>query len=319
MARLIRTLATDSDGDVTATIEIGGVGSDSRKQAVDRYFMETPSPREEIIAERLLWVAAVFGALAIVMLVLGMPILAACAGVISGIMLLQGIEQRLSYQRRFAKAEPKPSDEQMDDLLRADIRRAADRALQRLGLTRDELELRSYDVDPLAERGGKRLADQGRGPITVFGPANETRAMNGRDRKWRFSRYEIMVICPTGHHLGIYGCVLELATGRRRNEETREYHYEDVVAVGTITRASGDIDILVRGEKHGFAILGRTLVRTFEVVVSSGDRSSIVVGIKDDDADDREYVELQESGIDRVIEAVRRMLREKKGGIAPSV
>jgi hypothetical protein len=60
------------------------------------------------------------------------------------------------------------------------------------------------------------------------------------------------------------------------------------------------------------------MYRTFEVIVSSGDRSSIVVGIKDEDEDAGPF-RLQESGIDSVIHAVRRMLREKKGGAVSAI
>jgi hypothetical protein len=58
--------------------------------------------------------------------------------------------------------------------------------------------------------------------------------------------------------------------------------------------------------------LHRTMTREFEFVVSSGDRSTIVVGIRDDERLDHQLV-LQESGIDHVTAAVRRMLRAKKG------
>jgi hypothetical protein len=303
------------------TVDIGGVGSDSRKDAVRRYFKETPDSTEEKRAIRMMQLAGVGALFATALLVVGVPAGAAATGLVTLALLLQGLEQRASYRRRFAAAEPKPTDAQMDALLREDLRRASDRALVRLGLTRDELELRSQDVDPLAPDGRRRLADQGRGAIAVFGPRLHGQGRIGIDRRWRFPNYEIMVICPTGHHLGIYECVLDLATGRRRDEETHEYHYADVVAVRTTTAAMPDVsvDVLDSAARHHIS-LGRTLNRKFQIIVSSGDRSSIIVGIKDDDEEQTgEVVRLQESGIELVIEAVRRMLREKKGGVAPSV
>jgi hypothetical protein len=69
---------------------------------------------------------------------------------------------------------------------------------------------------------------------------------------------------------------------------------------------------------HHRVSFGGTLHREFQIIVSSGDRSSIIVGIKDED-EPGETVLLQESGIEAVTEAVRRMLRVKKGGVAPSV
>jgi len=315
--------AERSDG--VMTVEIGGVGSDSRKTAVKKYFTPAPDPRDEVRAERLLRLSAAAGLVSLASVAGGLWfgglwfVVGAVGLVAAGLVAAQGVQQKAAYRRQWDRAEPKPSDSQMDMLLRDDISRAANRAMQRLGLTRDELELHSRDVDPLALEGKPRLAEQGRGPITVFGPADGAFAADGIDRKLRFTAYRIMAICPTGHHLGIYECVLDMKSGRRRNEETHEYHYTDVVAVATMTRDSGEVGIRIEdlaGVRS--ANFGRTLLRTFEVIVSSGDRSSIVVGIRDED-EDGDTFRLQESGIDSVIEAVRRMLREKKGGAVSSM
>lgn len=301
------------------TVPIGGVGSKSRKEAVRKYFRKTPDSSEERNAIRIMILAGAAAVAAVVVLMNGPWFVGVAVGLLALVALSQGLMQRANYRRRYAAAEPKPTDAQMDQLLREDIRRAASRALQRLGLTLDELELRSRDVDPLAVGRHQRLADQGRGPIAVFGPTAQARGRIGIDRKWRFTSYDIMVICPTGHHLGIYECVLNLDSGRRREEETNEYHYADVVAVRTTTTATPEVAINVLDPTaHHQIMLGGTLHREFQIIVSSGDRSSIIVGIKDDD-EPGEAVLLQESGIEAVIEAVRRMLRVKKGGVVPSL
>lgn len=298
-------------------VPIGGIGSKSRKDAVRKYFKKTPDSSEERNAIRILILGGTAAIAAVVVLVTGSWFVGAAVGLLALLALSQGLMQRANYLRRYAAAEPKPTDAQMDRLLREDIRRAAVRALQRLGLTLDELELRSRDVDPLALGGRQRLADQGRGPIAVFGPTAHAQGRIGIDRKWRFARYDIMVICPAGHNLGIYECVLDLASGRRRDEETNEYHYADVVAVRTTTTGTPEvtIDVLDPSAQHHIS-LGGTLHREFQIIVSSGDRSSIIVGIKDED-EPGDIVLLQESGIESVIEAVRRMLRAKKGGVVP--
>jgi hypothetical protein len=304
---------------MTVTVPIGGVDSKSRKEAVRKYFRKTPDSSEERNAIRLMILGAAVAIAAVVILMIGPQLVGIAIGLLALVALSQGLMQRANYLRKYAAAEPKPSDSQMDQLLRDDIRRAAGRALKRLGLTLDELELRSHDVDPLAVGGHQRLADQGRGPIAVFGPTAQAQGRIGIDRKWRFTRYDIMVICPTGHHLGIYECVLDLASGRRRDEETNEYHYADVVAVRTTTTATPEVAINVLDPSaHRRISLGGALHREFQIIVSSGDRSSIIVGIKDDD-EPGEVVLLQESGIESVIEAVRRMLRAKKGGVVPTM
>ncbi|GAA0928353.1 hypothetical protein [Pseudonocardia zijingensis] len=245
------------------------------------------------------------------------------AGVVIGGVALgfvgQGLRLLSVYRRRVEAAEPKPTDAHMDALLGDDIRDTADRALLALGITLDELALRSRDVDPLTKGGHRRLADQGRGPIPVFGPTPFTLGRIGHDGKWRFARYRIMVICPTGHNLGIYTCDLDSTTGHRLHERTDEYHYDDVVAVRTTTTTTPDIAIRVLdATAQNRVALGSPLHRQFQIIVSSGDRGSIIVGIEDEH-ESGQTVPLQESGIEAVIEAVRRILRVKKGGIAPSL
>ena len=58
---------------------------------------------------------------------------------------------------------------------------------------------------------------------------------------------------------------------------------------------------------------GATSVQELQIVVSSGDRSKVVVGIWEDDNPDRQ-ASLPDLGITPVIDSVRRVLRDKKGG-----
>jgi hypothetical protein len=285
---------------------------------VRKYFERTPPPAHKRNAVLVLSLACIGVMSAAGMLVTHHSSLALGTALLTLVPLAQGVRLMATYRHQYAAAEPKPTDALMDELLSADLRRAADRALQRLGITLDELELRSRDVDPLARGGSRRLADQGRGAIAVFGPTPHAVGRIGLDRKWRFATYRIMVICPTGHHLGIYQCDLDLATGRRYRERTDEYHYDDVVAIRTTTTAAPDltIGVLDASALHRMWLRG-TLYRQLQIIVSSGDRSSIIVGITDED-ERGNNIPLQESGIDAVIEAVRRTLRTKKGGIVPS-
>lgn len=296
------------------TSPLGPPGSRRRKEAVRRYFRTSPDPAEE---SRALWIqraglAAMLLAVAVGLLVsFLLAVLAASLGVV---LLLHGRSLLADFRQRWNKAEPKPRDADMDTTLREDLHDAAERAMKRLELTRDELELRSDDIDV---NGEDRLADQGSGPLVVFGPASGSRGRPGADRVWRFTSYDLMVICPTGHHLAIYECRLTFDLGRRSEEDTAEYHYADVVAVSTTTRPTSDL--LITQIDVGFAAvpLSRTMTRTFEIVVSSGDRSAIAVSMHNDDQPGN-ALHLQESGIDRVIRAVRHTLRTKKGGIPPT-
>jgi hypothetical protein len=126
----------------------------------------------------------------------------------------------------------------------------------------------------------------------------------------------IIMICLTGYHLAIYRCVIDFLTGGLRAVETQEHHYSDVVAVSTSTTAARDLvlDILsvIDEEQVRFAT---TIPREFQIVVSSGDRSKVVVGISDEQ-NPEQAATLQDSGIYQVIDVVRKLLRDKKGGTA---
>jgi hypothetical protein len=298
---------------------LGPRGSDARKTAVRKYFRRTPHPREAARARQFILGAGAAAVLGVSLLLVGVPALAVMAAGVALVTLVQGLQQLAAYRRGYAAAEPKPTDEEMDRTLDEDLTSVAGRAMQRLGLTDDQLELHSADATPLARYGAgrRRLAEQGRGPLVVFGPAARARGCSGADRVWRFTAYDVMVICPTGHQLAIYECVLDFASGWRKNEETHEYHYADVVAVSTATRPTGELAFEPVGPSAYSGAFGGTMTREFQIIVSSGDRSAIAVSIYDDDRPDRRIV-LQESGIDRVAAVVRDLLRAKRARVAPA-
>lgn len=88
------------------------------------------------------------------------------------------------------------------------------------------------------------------------------------------------------------------------------------MAVSTRTAPDQEVESLDlrEGKPIHFA---KAVFREFQVVVSSGDRGTIVVGIQNEERPE-EQSKLQPSGIDEVISSVRRMLKEKKGGAVGS-
>jgi len=206
----------------------------------------------------------------------------------------------------------------MDRLLLEDLLKIERAAMTQLDLTPEDLQLESSGADPFADLAhGSTANDQGgRRPLVVFGPAINSGFAIGEDDVWRCKRYEVMVICPTSYHLAIYRCGLDFLTGGMQSVETHEYHYTDVVAVSTNTRPAPDLVLeilaVIDGDQVRFA---STLLKEFQIVVSSGDRSKVVVGISDEENPDNSAT-LQDSGINRVIDTVRKVLRDKKGGTA---
>ncbi|MFL5862008.1 MAG: hypothetical protein ACJ780_14725, partial [Solirubrobacteraceae bacterium] len=162
------------------------------------------------------------------------------------IILLKGGELKWRYDRTLRAAEPKPTDSGMDELLRSDLAAVRDRALDRLGVMTEDLEI-DDPHDPLGgvvapESPGdltpaSGLDSRDRQPLVVHGPWDATHTVIANDGRWRFGKYQVMVICPTRHHLAIYVCLLNFLTGGLEGEWTQEYHYVDVVAVGTTTDA----------------------------------------------------------------------------------
>jgi hypothetical protein len=291
--------------------------AEQRKKRLEKYFRKTPDPGENSLALTLLCGSALSAFIALIIFASGgsgLWVIFLAAAAYSG---YKGYEKKSDYDRRYKASEPKPSDEEMDRQLAADLTDIERRAMRQLGLTNDELELVSEQWDPIAnlERGNPLIDSTSRRPSLVFGPLVSSHAAVGTDGVWRFSAYEVMVICPTGYHLAMYRCGIDFLTGGLRQEETQEYHYSDVVAVSTITSPGTELSAEPTDLKYDHEIkFAKTVLREFQIVVSSGDRSKIVVGIMDEDQPDRQ-APLQESGIGQVISSVRRMLREKKGGV----
>lgn len=297
-----------------------------RQQRVEKYFRKTPDPQQRTRAILLISASAFGGLLAIITLGQGGGFFGFFLLAAGGYGGYKGFQKKADYDRRYAAAEPKPSDEEMDDLLKkVDLPNLRNHAMKRLDLTRSDLVV-PQDEDPLANLDDvNNSIDRQRDPWVVCGPeyrgfslGPKVRAFStvGRDGVCRFTSYDVMAICPTGYHLAVYQCTIDFLTGNRRNEETHEYHYADVVSVATKTKSDDNefsfqpLD-LRGGKRYHFE---KALFRDFEIVVSSGDRSRIVVGIQDEKQPE-EQVELQSSGIEDVIRSVRQMLKQKKGGV----
>ncbi|MCW0216133.1 MAG: hypothetical protein OJJ54_22515 [Pseudonocardia sp.] len=296
---------------------LGPPGSRQRRDSVRRYFRATPNPREAIKARRSQFWGMGFVVFAVALL-LTTPWIFAVFAAVAGIgLMVHGWDLMRAYLKAYARAEPKPHHSEVERTLHSDLHDACRRAMKRLDLTPEDLELHSSDVTGSNPSGDSRwIANQGRWPHAVYGPGPRAQACRGADGSWLFSSYKVMVICPTGHHFAIYECVLDLVFGKRKDEDTHEYHYQDVVAVRTSTRPFGSDDVDL--SKWGDLVIGQLRVpvkREFGIVVSSGDKSTVTVGIDDDDRPGVQ-IDLQDVPIERVIRAVRRTLREKKGGTA---
>jgi hypothetical protein len=287
----------------------------ARRKRVERYFNQTPDPTLQAIAFCLMALGVLLvvgGVLLFMSQYFGTGLLVAAAG---GVSYWQGSKRNNEYNSALEGTKNKPPDHELDSLLDADLLAAEGAAMNRLNLIPEDLELGPEILDPFADLADSGTPDRPPArPMVVRGPVPSSRFAIGGDGKWRFEQQELLVIFPTSYHLAMYRCVLDLRTGARRSEETQEYHYSDVVAVTTITRPEPAVKLEADDPRVNRKVsFGATSVQELQIVVSSGDRSKVVVGIWEDDNPDRQ-ASLPDLGITPVIDSVRRVLRDKKGG-----
>ncbi|MFJ8826373.1 hypothetical protein ACIREE_31960 [Streptomyces sp. NPDC102467] len=300
-------------------------GQSSRPPAywITRYFIDPPDPAVLRSALIKLWIGASAFALGLLTLVaasgadkgLGFVLLIVGCVVGSG-----GLSAKKAYDAAYALAMPRPSDAEIDQLIGMDSLSILNRALPQLGLTDADL------VQPRGVSGAAGVsftdieARAGAEPVPggnqmmVWGPSFPCNSSIGQDQRTRYSRYEFMVICPTHYQLAIYKCELDLYTGQLK-ESTNEYHYQDVVAVRTsavpLNRHGGQYVNPRPSQRAYFSRIDTR--RVMEIVVSSGDRTSINLRV----ASSTEATVDSGDPLDfpQVLERVRATLREKKGGV----
>ena len=181
-----------------------------------------------------------------------------------------------------------PSVAQIDAWLKEDLDLAVQRALDRLGLVRDELV---------------------REPLVIYGPLfwttdgipdDELVAVKLVDTL-RFSCYQLVVVCLSAERIATYSANFNFLRYVFLNEKTVEYLYRDIVSVSTEEKSTN------------YSLPnGKTLRRTqvFRLVVP-GD--SIEVVINSPEIKDLLGGTPQLSDHEKSVRVIREMLRTKKG------
>lgn len=197
-------------------------------------------------------------------------------------------EAMAKYQEAFDKAEPKPSDQQMDNWLNGDVQRITQEGLQKLDLELSQL-----------------LRD----PIIVIGPSRNAAARMGSDSILRFTQYDVVCVFLTNYHLAAFNGRLDMRDGVLTRESTQEYHYSDVISVATRTESSETFTLVVDGQHKSIP-----LFQEFALSVASGEQIRVVTAFPNLE----NYVQkgkMPVTGADQAISAIRARLREKKGGV----
>ena len=273
--------------------------SNSRKISVTKYFIPTPKKPSYMtsIAQMAFGGFLVLGGIATSLMGLGDNSSYLCCGIpvlLGGIFVaflgfLSYYNAQSQYKKAYQKAEPKPSDEQMNKWLAQDKKQIVADAMDKLGLVPEQV-LNAND------------------PLVVIGPLSSARFRIGNDGTIRFSSYEIVVIYLTDYHLGAYSCEWDFVNARIISEQTQEYHYTDVVSVSTLNSSSDFSVITPDGKEHPVK-----RHQQFTLSVASGESIKITVAFPQVETLFQKG-KLLPTGADRAINVLRTMLREKKGG-----
>jgi hypothetical protein len=198
-----------------------------------------------------------------------------------------------------------PKDRQIDRWTDEDINGLNTQALNKTGLSQDDL------ISDQVVVTGLRFWNVGGAELGV---------KLGKDDRIRFTPVGVTIINFTQHQLVAYQCALDLMTGNPLSESTEEYFYRDVVSVSTQAESKSwdksmlsesglkrtPLSSMVRGGKLQF-----NAAETFVLTTSGG--TSLEVVLRDPtliEAAGGGYIPTELA--DKAIKSVRRMLREKK-------
>ena len=230
---------TDSNGTLVSTYQYDPYGNlTARAAAVRRYF--TPLPRFPRIIG--IAIAALIG-LILVLSGLGSSAFVSVVGLLVLIFAaVRGVPRILDYRRRRALAEPKPSDDQMDQWLMDAFEPARRAGFRRLDL--EPSDLLNPDQEPLLVVGFPQ------------GDGRTYKLARGKDGRLRASHYDLLVVYMTEWHLSTYQCTLDMETGALGADETHEFAYRDIVSVATTSdRVTFSIPLDHTKTPHGLAVL----------------------------------------------------------------
>ena len=191
----------------------------------------------------------------------------------------------------------RPSDMEMDDWFREELRIVNIEALRKLGMDAS---------DAVAE------------PVSVWGPRIENTAgislqvAVGKDGNLRYNPVDLNILNFGQNQLCSYQCAYDRFTGKRLQETTDEYFYKDVVSVSTKTDTTLR-HINVVGKKGTEPVVLKES-EMFRLTTSGG--TSVEVFIQDQallKLNSTRGGQLPTSQAENAVMTVRRMLRDKKG------
>lgn len=278
--------------------------STRRFEAVRKYFAKTPPPPVYGTATTLAVLAglSLLPVLADIVISIAQRQFVSCFGCVAVLSLLTAIglavpaalsyrKTKSAYDQKYAYAEPKPTDEEIDRWHKLDCDFYEKYALQRLNLTADQIQ---------ADNRGK--------PLVIVGSASGAQVRRGADGVLRFSAHELLIIYLTRYQVAAYKCVIDLHDGLTKSEMTYEYHYRDVVSVST-HRNPSKVVVYVDGQRQDILVN-----ESFTLSVSNGEHISIATDVNESLKLLQGTTNFARTSPQEAVKSIRARLREIKGG-----
>lgn len=200
-----------------------------------KYFRPVPDPRVPLLWKAV-GLAGDAGLVAALVLAVWQESLAAVGALVSWVVVSSSaLAIMLDHRRAEAGLMPKPTDAQMDQRFAELLAKVDDEALAALHLTAQDLITRDVAWNAHDAVLGVRRAPSVRDgkPLLVLTPVLTSRSALGRDLGWRFARWDVVALCPTGRHLGVFKTRVDVVTGKLGGKQTDEFYYPDIVSVQT--------------------------------------------------------------------------------------
>lgn len=199
------------------------------------------------------------------------------------IVLIQYSAKRSRYKLAYNLAEPKASDEQMDNWLDEGKAMILTTAKERLDI----------DADDISSH-----------PLIIDGPASQTSIKPGKDKILRFITHNILLFFLTEHNVSIFQCHFNLGLGEILEDKTKEFPYKDITNLETETST----DTFYYENETKTKIDG---VKSFSLFTSGGNKISInyffIKNITDSDG-----YRFPPADDENTIKAIRKRLKEYK-------
>lgn len=119
----------------------------------------------------------------------------------------------------------KPKDEEVDEQVTKDLLDLKDVAHEKLGIKESDIKGKSIFLwSPLPE-----YMD-----VAASGGRGEYKFYQGKDKQYRFAKFNTMILVPTEEKLGIFVSVYDLLEDVLYKSETAEYQYKDIISLHTL-------------------------------------------------------------------------------------